>query len=116
MQKTLPFLKKVGHRQLDPCFSPWERQLPQPGDYTNYGLMSVTAIFSPTTACGDVSSSAFAALDNISFTKTVNYENPIPRPISTRTAKCDLGRNAYSDYGRVVHRAAPQPREAYWES
>jgi hypothetical protein len=36
MQKTLPFLKKVGHRQLDPCFSPWERQLPQPGFYTQY--------------------------------------------------------------------------------
>jgi hypothetical protein len=46
----------------------------------------------------------------------VNYENPIPRPISTQTAKCDPGRNAYLDYGRVVQRAAPQPREAYWES
>jgi hypothetical protein len=27
-----------------------------------------------------------------------------------------LGRNAYLDYGRAVQRAAPQPREAYWES
>ena len=71
--------------------------------FANYGLQGCQFL-------------SFAALDNISFTKTVNYENPIPRPMSTRTSKCDLGRNAYLDYGRVVHRAAPQPREAYWES
>src|SRR5207302_10155473 len=45
MQKTLPFLKKVGHRQLDPCFSPWERQLPQPGVYTQNPIAGETAIF-----------------------------------------------------------------------
>jgi len=33
----------------------------------------------------DVSSSVFAASDNISFTKAVNYENPIPRSAAERS-------------------------------
>jgi hypothetical protein len=32
VNRNRPFLKKVGHRQLDPCFRRWERQLPQPSD------------------------------------------------------------------------------------